>query len=167
MTGRPGRPERVSVIICAYTQRRWDDTLAAVASVREQSLAAHELIVVVDHNPALCERLKAALPEVTVLSNRGRQGLSGGKNTGVSAAQGEILAFLDDDAVAEPDWLKFLVDSYAEPAVAGVGGLTLPQWDTRRPSWFPGEFDWVLGCTYTGMPAGFSIPTASLSQRPR
>jgi glucosyl-dolichyl phosphate glucuronosyltransferase len=161
MTGRPARPGRVSVIICAYTDKRWDDTLAAVASVREQSLAAHETIVVVDHNPVLYQRLKAELPDVTVLENRERQGLSGGKNTGVSAARGEILAFLDDDAVAEPNWLKFLVDSYAEPAVAGVGGLTLPLWDTRRPSWFPGEFDWVVGCTYVGMP-GSPTPVRNL-----
>jgi glucosyl-dolichyl phosphate glucuronosyltransferase len=152
MTGQPGRPERVTVIICAYADKRWDDTLAAVASVRAQSLAAHETIVVVDHNPVLYQRLKAELPDVTVLENREQQGLSGGKNTGISAARGQILAFLDDDAVAEPDWLKFLVDSYASPRVAGVGGLTLPRWDTRRPSWFPGEFDWVIGCAYVGMP---------------
>ena len=41
----------VSVVICAHTEMRWDDTLAAVASVRGQSYAAKELIVVVDHNP--------------------------------------------------------------------------------------------------------------------
>jgi GT2 family glycosyltransferase len=140
------------VIICAYTEKRWDDTLAAVASVREQSLAADETIVVVDHNPVLHERLSAELPDAIVLQNRERQGLSGGKNTGVAAARGEILVFLDDDAVAEPNWLKFLVDSFGDPRVAGVGGLTLPLWQTRRPSWFPAEFDWAVGCTYVGMP---------------
>lgn len=159
MTGLPTPPARVSVIICAYTGKRWDDTLAAVASVREQSLAAHETIVVVDHNRALYERLQAELPDVTVLENCEQQGLSGGRNTGVSAAQGEIVAFLDDDAVAEHDWLKFLVEPYAEPAVAGVGGLTLPRWDTKRPSWFPREFDWVIGCTHAGMP-DWGAPTA-------
>ena len=40
--------------------------------------------------------------------------------------QRRVVAFLDDDAVAEPDWLKFFADSYAGGAVAGVGGLTLP-----------------------------------------
>lgn len=44
---------KISVVICAYTEKRWDDVLAAVASVRAQSLAAHEVILVVDHNPAL------------------------------------------------------------------------------------------------------------------
>jgi GT2 family glycosyltransferase len=142
----------VSVVICAHTEERWDDTLAAAASVRRQSYAAKELIVVVDHNPRLYHRLKSALPGATVTENREEPGLSGGRNTGVALAAGEIVAFLDDDAVAEPDWLKFLVDAYSDPAVAGVGGLTLPLWDGERPSWFPREFDWVVGCSYTGLP---------------
>ncbi len=149
---RAGRPE-VSVIICAYTERRWNDTLAAVASVAAQSLPALETVVVVDYNPSLYERLKAELPDVTVVRNNEAPGLSGGKNTGIATAHGEIVAFLDDDAVASADWLKFLVDSYTGADVMGVGGQTLPLWETSRPSWFPGEFDWVVGCTYIGMSA--------------
>ena len=142
----------VSVVICAYTERRWDDTLAAAASVSSQSYPAEELIVVVDHNRPLYERLKSALPDVMVVENREQQGLSGGRNTGIAAASGEVVAFLDDDAVADVDWLKFMIASYEEPGVVGVGGLTLPKWDTRRPRWFPEQFDWVVGCTYVGMP---------------
>jgi len=142
----------VSVVICAHTERRWDDTLAAAASVRDQSYAVKELIVVVDHNRPLYERLKSALPETMVVENRELQGLSGGRNTGIAMATGEVVAFLDDDAVADVDWLTFMLDSYKERGVVGVGGLTLPKWDTRRPAWFPEEFDWVIGCTYVGMP---------------
>lgn len=141
----------VSVVICAYTEKRWDDTLAAAASVLAQSQAAKELIVVVDHNPHLYQRLKSALPDAMVMESCEEPGLSGGRNTGVGLAAGEIVAFLDDDAVAEPDWLRFLIDAYSDPAVAGVGGLTLPLWDAGRPSWFPREFDWVVGCSYLGM----------------
>jgi glucosyl-dolichyl phosphate glucuronosyltransferase len=142
----------MSVVICAHTELRWADTLAAVASVRGQSYAAKELIVVVDHNRSLYERLKAALPDATVVENREQQGLSGGKNTGVAMSSGQVVAFLDDDAVADANWLKFMADSYTGPGVIGVGGLTLPKWDTQRPFWFPREFDWVVGCTYVGMP---------------
>ena len=67
-------------------------------------------------------------------------------------ARGDIVAFLDDDAVADANWLKFFMDSYSDPAVAGVGGLTLPSWGTAQPSWFPTEFYWVVGCSYVGMP---------------
>jgi glucosyl-dolichyl phosphate glucuronosyltransferase len=142
----------ISVVICAHNEDRWDATLKAVASVGHQSLAPVETILVVDHNPALQARLASALPDVTVTENREEQGLSGGRNTGIALARGEIVAFLDDDAVADTRWLEFLVGSYTEPAVAGVGGLTLPRWQTRQPHWFPDEFAWVVGCTYLGMP---------------
>ena len=144
----------ISVVICAYTERRWDDTLAAVASVGAQSYPAKEVILVIDHNQALWERLKSALPDVIVVENRENQGLSGGKNTGVALASGQVVAFLDDDAVADPDWLRFMVSCYEDPEVVGVAGRTVPNWDTARPSWFPAEFDWVVGCTYTGMASG-------------
>ena len=149
-----GRRRRgmVSVVICAYTEQRWDDTHAAVQSVRDQSFANREIILVVDHNPALQASFASVLPDITVIENREDRGLSGGKNTGLEVARGDVVAFLDDDAVAEQDWLKFLVDSYEDPSVVGVGGLTLPLWEEPRPAWFPKEFDWVVGCTYRGMP---------------
>ena len=171
---QPG-PGRISVVICVYTEQRWDDILAAIESVRRQSRPAHEIIVVVDHNPGLLRRLEADLgvaeradsaqdggnaagpvatsPAVRLTPNLEQRGLSGGKNTGVAAATGDVVAFLDDDAVAEHDWLRYFADSYTDDAVAGVGGLTLPRWDAVRPGWFPPEFDWVLGCNYLGMPA--------------
>jgi GT2 family glycosyltransferase len=141
-------------VICAYTEDRRDDVLAAVGSVRTQSVEPHEVILVVDHNPSLYLRLKSALPDVNVVENQDGRGLSGGKNTGVSLASGDVVAFLDDDAVADADWLKFLIDSYSNEAVIGVGGLTLPSWETARPAWWPEEFDWVVGCTFIGREPG-------------
>lgn len=143
----------VSVVICAYTEDRWSDVLAAVASVRDQHHLPYEIILVIDHNPDLLAKLRAELPDVQVLANTGPQGLSGGKNTGVAAAHGDIVAFLDDDAIAEPEWLSAMVASYG-PRVSGVGGLTLPLWAGEAPRWFPDEFAWVVGCTYTGMTTG-------------
>jgi glucosyl-dolichyl phosphate glucuronosyltransferase len=155
VTGPAGSGSRaVSVVICAYTEDRWDDVLAAVHSVRRQSLAAAEIVLVVDHNPRLHQRLAAVLPDVVVIENRADRGLSGAKNTGVAAARGELVAFLDDDAVAEEDWLHFLVAGFADDAVMGVGGTTVPLWATRRPAWFPEEFDWVVGCTFVGRAPG-------------
>ena len=145
-------PGLMSVVICAHTAQRWSETCAAVESAQAQSFQNKEVIVVVDHNPDLLAALAAALPSVTVVENREERGLSGARNTGVSIAQGDVVAFLDDDAVADPDWLKFVADSYTDPAVIGVGGQILPNWQKPRPSWFPAEFDWVVGCTYRGMP---------------
>ena len=139
----------VSVVICAFTDERWDDTLAAVASVRAQRPEPHEVIVVVDHNPALRDRFAAAL-DVTVVENSGVVRPVRRQEHGVALAQGDVVAFLDDDAVAQPGWLKALARPFADPDVLGVGGLTLPAWATERPRWLPEEFDWVVGCTFIG-----------------
>lgn len=150
-----------SVVICVYTEDRWEDILAAVGSVRAQSLPAREILLVVDHNPALLERLAKEYGQpgrsgaVRVLANAGPRGLSAGRNTGIADARGEIVAFLDDDAVAEEDWLRHFDKGYDDPRVMAVGGRTVPAWSSgRRPAWFPEEFDWVVGCTYKGLPPG-------------
>ena len=141
-----------SVVICVYTEDRWEQICAAVQSLRVQSLPCAEIIVVVDYNPGLYERLVAAMPDVTVAQNKHEKGLSGARNTGSDLAQSEIVAFLDDDAIADRDWLKSLDASYDNPAITGVGGLTVPNWQSKRCWWLPEEFYWVIGCNYLGMP---------------
>ncbi len=149
---------RISVVICVYTEDRWGDILAAAASVRDQLHPAHEILLVVDHNPALLTRLRtqfAGATDISVLPNAGPRGLSAGRNTGVAESTGEVIAFLDDDAVAEREWLLHFAEGYADPKVMAIGGRTEPVWASgRRPDWFPREFDWVVGCTYLGLPPG-------------
>lgn len=143
----------VSVVICAYTEARWDDLLAAIASVDEQrDRVALEIIVVIDHNPGLLERMRKIGTEIRLTENVEARGLSGARNSGVRLASGEIVAFIDDDAMADPGWLEALVGAYRDPLVAGAGGAIRPLWETGRPAWWPSEFDWVVGCTYRGMP---------------
>jgi O-antigen/teichoic acid export membrane protein/GT2 family glycosyltransferase len=145
----------VSVIVCAYTEQRWDDLIKAVASVRQQTRPPEEIILVIDHCPALLRRAARELngvQGVQVVANRHRQGLSGARNTGLEVATCEVVAFLDDDAVAAADWVGTLLDGYADPQVAGVGGCVRPNWRDKRPAWFPTEFDWVVGCSYRGLP---------------
>jgi glucosyl-dolichyl phosphate glucuronosyltransferase len=141
-----------TVIVCAYTERRWPDLVAAVGSVRAQTAAPAEVVLVVDHDEALLARARETLRGVRCLANRERRGLSGARNTAIAAAGGDVLAFLDDDAVAEPEWLERLLAGYDDPRVLAAGGAVLPRWDAGRPPAFPPEFDWVVGCTYRGMP---------------
>lgn len=143
-----------SVIICTYSQDRCQSLLAAVQSVQAQTLRPDQVIVVVDHNEELMRFLVERLPEaVEVVSNDEARGLAGARNAGIHRASGEVVVFLDDDAEADPLWLRTLVGQFGDPSVAGTGGRVVPDWPmAARPQWFPPEFDWVVGCSYRGLP---------------
>jgi glycosyltransferase involved in cell wall biosynthesis/GT2 family glycosyltransferase len=148
----PSEPPTISVVICAFTRDRLEVLSESVDSLRAQTLPAHEIVLVIDHAPELLEEVRGLWPDLKIVENRERRGLSGARNTGVAEATGEIVAFLDDDAIAAPDWLARLADAYADPGVVGAGGTVRPRWVEGKPGWFPPEFDWVVGCTHSGMP---------------
>lgn len=157
-SGRGGgaAAETLSTVICAYTTQRWDDLCRAVESVLAQQFAALDVIVVIDHCSELyamvCDRF-GTRDRVTVLESDRERGLSGARNAGVNAATGDVIAFLDDDATAEPGWASSLMRHYGDARVAGVGGYATAVWpEGGRPAWMPAEFDWVVGCSYVGQP---------------
>jgi hypothetical protein len=142
----------VSVIITTYLMDRWDWLLEAVESVKVQSVPALEIIVVVDHNQDLLERVASEFPGVVAVPNIGGRGVSGARNSGVKASRGEIVAFLDDDAVVTPEWLAILLQHIVKPDVVGVGCYSDGLWENPCPSWFPSEFGWTIGVSYAGLP---------------
>ena len=142
----------ISVVICAFTEERLEVMTEALDSLRRQTRPAQEIVLVIDHAPELLAEARRRWPEVTVVPNREKQGLSGARNSGVAEAGGEVVAFLDDDAIAADDWLERLAAAYADPQVLGAGGTVRPRWVEGKPGWFPPEFDWVVGCTHSGMP---------------
>lgn len=151
----PGPDTRsYSVVIAAYTEERWDSLLSAIDSASRQTLQPREIVAVIDHNPELLARLsqQCRTPGVVITENAGPRGLSGARNSGVALARGSVIAFLDDDATADVNWLEQLDRAYANPAVIGAGGWVEPIWLEGRPAWFPREFDWVVGCSYSGLP---------------
>jgi glycosyltransferase involved in cell wall biosynthesis len=142
----------VSVVVCAYTEVRWAQTRAALKSVLEQRPRAAQVLLVVDHNPALAARARHELPGLSVLESDDVAGLSGARNAGLRAATQPITAFLDDDAEARPGWLASLIEPYSDSQVIATGGSVHPWWPTVRPTWLPPVFDWVVGCSYLGLP---------------
>jgi GT2 family glycosyltransferase len=147
----------ISVIICTYTDDRWNDLVAAVESVRQQILPPSEIIIAIDHNPALLKRVRKQLSGVVIVENTEACGLSGVRNSGIAAAKGEIIAFLDDDAIATPDWLMLLSEGFTDPQILGIGGAVIPVWLENHPTWLPEEFYWVVGCSHRGLPQTIQV----------
>jgi GT2 family glycosyltransferase len=131
---------------------RWDDIVAGLDALAHQTVAPLETILVVDHNDALLARAREAFPDVCVLDNPRTGGASGARNTGIDRAKGSIIAFVDDDARPEPDWVERLLPAYDDARVQAVGGVARPVWPDRRPAHLPPELDWLVGCTYLGQP---------------
>jgi glucosyl-dolichyl phosphate glucuronosyltransferase len=152
---------QVSVVVCAYTELRWAQTRAALASVLRQDPAPAQVLLVVDHNPGLAARargeLAADMREVTVLESDEEPGLSGARNCGLRAAAGTVTAFLDDDAEARTGWLAALTAPYSRGDVVASGGGVHPRWPAGRPRWIPPTFDWVVGCSYLGLPESTGV----------
>jgi glycosyltransferase involved in cell wall biosynthesis len=143
MVARHNNP-RISSIICTY--RRPDTLGAAIQSLRNQTLSAKQYeIIVVDNNSRdgtaeiVRKHQEDASPHLHyVLENQ--QGLSHARNAGIRKARADIVAFVDDDAVAEPNWLSSLLDVYDKVADAwAVGGKVLPIWGGERPKWLQGK----------------------------
>jgi glycosyltransferase involved in cell wall biosynthesis len=145
-------PLDVSVVLCTYTEQRWQLLTAAVGSLQRQTAPPHEVIVVTDYNDVLLERVRASLPGAIAMPNSRERGAAGARNTGAAAASGSVVAFLDDDAVAASDWIERMLEAFSDQSILGVGGEIVPEYEAPRPRWLPREFDWVLGCTYRGLP---------------
>lgn len=150
-----GHSPTISVVICTHDERRWDDVVESLVSIERQTYPALETVVVVDHNRSLFERLSERFPQMTLLENGGPQGAASSKNTGALIAAGDVVAFLDDDAVAADDWLEEIAAAHrSDPTILGIGGWTEPDWERCQPKWFPMEYGWVVGASYRGLPVG-------------
>lgn len=152
MTDSPASPVPTSVVIATHTSQRCQSLTQAVASSLEQRPKPYEVLVVVDNNPDMYEWVCEELPDVVAVNHRGTTGASATRNAGARIAGATVLAFLDDDAIARPNWLQCLTAPLARPDVAGVGGYVEPIWVGQKPQWMPDEFLWVVGATYRGMP---------------
>ena len=150
MTGRATTGSTISVVIAAYALQRSADLAQAVASALSQQ--PHEVVVAVDNNLELYKWVCRELPGAVPVHNEGAGGASATRNVGAATATGSVLAFMDDDTVARPGWLRNLAAPLARPDVAGVGGYVEPIWSGRKPRWMPEEFLWVVGVSYRGQP---------------
>ena len=131
---------RVTVAIC--THNRADHLEAALRSVKDQVVdgAPVEVIVVDNASTDATKALVAAHPGVLYAFEE-RLGLSHARNRALAEATGEIVAFLDDDAVAAAGWAQHHAAAFADAGVGATGGLITLVWPSSRPRWMPSALD--------------------------
>jgi len=138
----------ISIIICSYRGNE-EYLIPCIKGVEAQDLQPSEVLIVVDTDSEAHDigKLLSNLKNFTlqVISSR-KKGLSAARNAGIAASTGEIIVFLDDDAVPEPGWLRALTDPFLDPAVMVTGGPVKPRY-AGRP--LPDNLAWMVGCTVT------------------
>ena len=134
---------QISAIVCTHNREQYLG--AAIDSLLAQEFAGDFEVIVVDNassdrtREVVGERLSEKTPDERLrYVYEATIGLSTARNTGARAAQSSILAYLDDDAIASPQWLQVLYDAYQQDEkLAIAGGKVTLLWaeGTQSPHW--------------------------------
>ncbi len=149
---------RVSVIVCTYSSKMFNHLVECVESLVSQSYQNIEVVCIVDGDKGYYSQIKRDFGgflrenDIKLFLNEENLGLLLSRNRGAELANGDIVAFIDDDAVADETWIEELVRMYEERNAIAAGGKLLPLWIARRPRWLPEEFYWMIGATHLGFP---------------
>lgn len=144
---------KVSVVVCTYSEEMYEHLQDCLDRLRAQTYDEIEIIIIVDGNEALAERLEdkyGAIPDLKIHCNETNVGLSASRNNALKYATGDVIAFIDDDAVADEQWVEELVSAYKKQNAIAVGGQMTPIWTAGRPEFLPEEFYWLIGVTHRG-----------------
>jgi len=109
---------RISVVVCSYNGAR--TIRECCEGLMRLDYPDYEVIIIDDGSSDMTAAI-AREYFVHVIST-GNNGLSNARNTGMHAATGEVIAYLDDDAIPDPHWLKYLATTFTTTEYAGVGG---------------------------------------------
>lgn len=126
MSGERDASTTLTAVVVIPTFNRPDRVRECLSHLARQSVRPDRIIVVDSSPDARTEAVVREFPEVVYVRNpMGRGRTPESRNIGYSLTQEDIVAFLDDDANARPDWLAQILTRYADPEVAGVGGSAL------------------------------------------
>ncbi len=115
---------KISVAVCSYNgSRTIKDTLSALQNVDYPNF---EVIVVDDGSTDEVAQIAQQYKGVHLIVHCQNEGLSFARNTALNAASGDIIAYIDDDAYPDPDWLTYLAAAFLQADWVGVGGPNLP-----------------------------------------
>lgn len=132
---------KISVVICTYNRSLYIKD--AMDSLYNQTLSkdAYEVIVVnnnsSDNTQQVCESFISSNTDAHFYYfNEPQQGASFARNTGAAHAHSPLLCFMDDDAIADKDYLERIVRFFDEhPDAGGLGGRIIPRYIPKEPKW--------------------------------
>ncbi|WP_204112671.1 glycosyltransferase family 2 protein [Shimia biformata] len=112
----------VSVVV--VSRGRPANLLRALTGIAQQIYPVFEIVVVAD--PGGVDALRAGpFADTVKIVSFDEPNISAARNLGVTVSAGEVVAFIDDDAVPEPTWLTHLVQPFEQPEVVSSGGYVL------------------------------------------
>jgi glycosyltransferase involved in cell wall biosynthesis len=126
-----------TVVICTHNRATVVRTAIERALAEARPLRGEVLVVdnaSTDETPTLLAALARDAPGLRVVQEE-RLGLSAARNRGLSEARGDVVAYLDDDAVPRPGWLAALLAPYGAPEVGCVGGRIVLRFPFPPPAW--------------------------------
>ena len=145
----------ISVVVCTYNRADMlSDTLRSWTTVDRVNYRVE--LVVVDNNSTdrtrgIVQDYQKHLVKELRYVFEARQGLSFARNKGIEAAQGKIIAFVDDDIYFGGNWLKEMVSTFERhPEIDCVGGNSIPVFEALRPDWLTDDFAMLYGSTLSG-----------------
>jgi len=142
------RNHLISVVVCTFKRPLF--LKRCLESLLSNTYKNYEIIVVgqgTDQTPQVVvdDHFKNN-PKIKCIHTE-TVGLSTARNIGCHYARGDVVAFIDDDAIASPEWMEGYMEIFHQitPIPGMVGGMIEPFWETQRPSWYPIEREFLLG----------------------
>jgi GT2 family glycosyltransferase len=148
----------LSVVVSAFSLGRIGDLIDLLDGLAKQTYREMETIVIIDESHELFSKISDYTKNnhynnVRTVFNPCNNGLSYSRNLGIENATGEVIAFIDDDAVPYSNWADSIVKTFEEDETIGaVTGDIIPLWENEDMSWFPKELHWMISCSYVMTP---------------
>jgi len=131
----------LTAIICTYNRAKYIGNLLESIAANDLEKSEYEILLVdnncTDNTREICETFAEAHKDVQFrYTNEPEQGLSAARNRGIKEAKGDILVYVDDDALVDTWYLRTIADyMYAHLEISAIGGKIIPLYETEEPKW--------------------------------